>query len=171
MKEMGEKVQVKWQEIISDKSIDENARDAILQQFIREENYSQKGAPLLVICECFTPDGPLHGKCSATLALFLTIVEFANSNQEFGKKMLQEMVERMKRVSGLLSFAKMIEWKYIFEIEEGKKLKFRLIGEQATRLLQNYHKLVVEAIYSCFPHHQLPPLFDLKLQAFSFICQ
>ena len=109
------------------------------------------------------------GKCSATLALFLTIVEFANSNKEFGRKMLQEMVERMKRVSGLLSFAKTIEWKYILETEEGKKLKFRLIGEQATRLLQNYHKLVVEAIYSCFPHHRLPPLFDLKLQAFSFV--
>ena len=171
MKEMGEKVRVKWQEIVSDKLINENARDAILQQFIWEENYSQKGAPLLAICECFTPDGLLHGKCSATLALFLTIVEFANSNQKFGKKMLQEIVEQMKRVSGLLSFAKTIEWKYIFEIEEGKKLKFRLIGEQATRLLQNYHKLVVEAIYSCFPHHQLPPLFNLKLQAFSFICQ
>ena len=36
MKEMGEKVRVKWQEIVSDKSIDENARDAILQQFIQE---------------------------------------------------------------------------------------------------------------------------------------
>ena len=100
---------MKWQEIISNKSIDENARDAILQQFIQEENYSQKGAPLLVICECFTSDGPLHGKCSATLALFLTIVEFANSNQKFEKKMLQEIVEWMKRVSGLLSFAKTIE--------------------------------------------------------------
>ena len=106
---MEEKVQVKWQEIISDKLINENVRDVILQQFIQEENYSQKGAPLLVICKHFTPDGSLHGKCSATLALFLTIVEFANSNQKFGKKMLQEMVEWMKRVSGLLSFAKMIE--------------------------------------------------------------
>ena len=77
---------MKWQEIISDKLIDENARDAILQQFIQEENYSQKGAPLLVICERFTPDGPLHGKCSATLALFLTIVEFANSNQGIWEK-------------------------------------------------------------------------------------
>ena len=143
----------------------------ILQQFIQEENYNQKEAPLLVICERFTSDGPFYSKYSATLTLFLTIVEFANSNQEFGKKMLQEMVEQMKRVSGLLSFTKMIEWKYIFEIEKRKKLKFQLIGEQATRLLQNYHKLVVEAIYFCFPHHQLPPLFDLRLQAFSFICQ
>ena len=107
MKEMGEKVQVKWQEIISDKLIDENARDTILQQFIWEENYSKKGAPLLAICEHFTLDGPLHSKCSATLALFLTIVEFANSNQEFGKKMLQEMVEQMKRVFGLLSFLRL----------------------------------------------------------------
>ena len=41
----------------------------------------------------------------------------------------------MKRVSGLLSFAKMIEWKYILEIEKEKKLKFQLIREQATRLL------------------------------------
>ena len=167
---MGEKVRVKWQEIISDKSINENARDAILQQFIWEENYSQKEASLLVIYEHFTSDGLLHGKCSATLALFLIIVEFANSNQKFGKKILQEMVERMKRVSGLLSFAKMIEWKYILETEEEKKLKFQLIGEQATKLLQNYHKLVIEAIYSYFPHHQLPLLFDLKLQAFLFIC-
>ena len=134
MKEMGKKVQVKWQEIISNKSINENARDVILQQFIQEENYNQKGAPLLVICEHFTLDGPLHGKCSATLTLFLTIVEFANSNKEFRKKMLQEMGEQMKRVSGLLSFAKMIEWKYILKIEEGKKLKFQLIGEQAIRL-------------------------------------
>ena len=109
MKEMGEKVQVKWQEIISNKLINENARNVILQQFIQEENYSQKGAPLLVICECFTSDGLLYGKCSATLALFLTIVEFANSNQKFRKKMLQEMVEWMKRVFGLFSFAKMIE--------------------------------------------------------------
>ena len=84
--------------------------------------------------------------------------------------MLQEMVKQMKRVSKLLSFAKMIECKYIFEIEEEKKLKFQLIGEQATRLLQNYHKLVVKAIYSYFPYHQLLPLFDLKLQAFLFIC-
>jgi hypothetical protein len=169
MKTKAEEVLTKEKELEEDVSLSKEARKNRLQEFIAAECNNQKELPMLMICERFTPDGALHGKCSATQALTLTMLEAIWSNNEMGVLVLEEVISRCKRTGGLSGFGVTIDKKYI---EADSKYQFRLIGDQASKILQCYHSLIVDSVRSVFATEKktVTLLLELKLKAFSFIC-
>jgi len=119
-------------------------KKGLLQEFIREECHNQSEAPALLICERFLSDGPLHGKCSAVLALNVAIIEAISSNEEDGVPILQKIMSAMNETTELSSFADTIQVKYIDE--EESNFQFRLIGRQANVLLSKYQQIIVNEV-------------------------
>jgi len=118
-------------------------KKGLLQDYIRDECHNQFENPALLICERFIPDGPLHGKCSAVLALNVAIIEAISSNEKDGVPILQQIMG-VVNATDLSSFADTIKAKYIEE--EDTKYQFRLIGRQANTLLSKYQHIIVNVV-------------------------
>jgi len=169
MKEQVKKAVKKENELDNDPSLSDQQKKAHLQDYVSSECHNQAKLPWLLICERFTPDGPLHGKCSAVLALMMAVLEGVCSN-EHKDGLLHRITSAMEQ-NNLHGFANTIEKQLI----EDKKstYQFRLLGAQANIILQKFHRLVVNPILEYFANNnfELSRLMSLRLQAFSFCCR
>jgi len=152
-----------------DETLSPSKKKSVLQDFVRNECNNQQAAPSLLICERFVPDGPLHGKCSAVLALNLAILDIISSRVNNSKVILSRIVKVMNN-NQLSAFADTIQKKYIDE--DDTKYQFRLIGPQANILLSSYQKVIVREVVSYYNDikEQPSPLLKMKLECYAFCC-
>jgi uncharacterized membrane protein len=160
--ELYAEVQKEEERLKGEEGLSEKKREELLGDYIREKCCSQRYAPLLAIFERFTPDAPLHGKCSTVQVLYISLLDFLMSCPS-GEEKMKKLVEGMN-CWGSKSFATTIVKVYLSK--EDEKYRFRLIGNVASKLLKTYMK-VVKLIMS---EWEISPLLRMKVQAFAFIC-